>query len=1562
MRQLLVLFFVFCITIGYGNAQDTKINYDFSDGQAHFVPINSDNNQPSYQLNVENGVLKMTTKKRLQDWSFLGLFGLNLNLSQMPTLELAVRTNAPGIFNVRIKSEKRSNTAEMEQISVSISMNPSAEFETHFFNLASLIDATPDFDVSKIKEIQIEPTKDWNSTYTAVVELDYFKMGFSEPLPSGGNGFAENFLAGSLPAGAKPSSRFTLSVENNALKVVVNRNSNRWAYFDYELGALYDFSANPFVNLKVKTENDLVMQLFLIDEDGKGYKAELTGSQFKYDELIANQYHFEQARFFKGESFVEATFDFSNALAGKIDLTRIVALRIVTNGTALTYSGTFYIDEIKAGTEALPKAYIGQLPDVTFPQVNLTPKSMVIPEVHNAETIEVSGANNLISNATVSAINYQTANEYYKTTTYGHAFLQFNVNQGASGKEKVTLIAKGKNGFADNTMEFYLTIAGNNPPSIDPINNLEVLTGEPLAVQLSGISDGNPEASQTLTIEASSDNVSVINQIAVVYEQGASKGHLEFTPESKGEANIRVKVTDDGGASVERTFKVGVFELLNGVPSIQPVSKIDLYTTSEPFTVRLSGISDGDNMSQTLSFNIENSNNAVLLQPVVDYHQGENHAQMTLTPTGQQTGTTTITLTITDDGGNANNNGHQSVSIELEVEVTEKPVSGYAIDLAQSNILSIFGPEGNNVNYFLAIVDTLGSKALRIRMKDKWTYGGIFMTLPQELNLAENPIVSYEVFSVQNPSWHWNYFYDAHGRDGSINRNIENSTSHQYQAAVNTWTTLTFDYREPGDLNNSIGEAIDASRINGLLLNMHNAKPAWPFTDASGLLYIRNFKFGDQADFTASETVCTINQPANPVFLENSGTKSMLLTGITNGKNSSENISITASSSNSSVVDQLSPGTIGADGTVALSFKVLNDGTSNITLKIEASGSKSREVMFSVTVLKANAATSTITYSIDDAQQTIRGFGTFQTDARFADLYTLDLGASAVRIGIIGNQWEPVNDNNDPKVINMNGFNFNAFDWDYFRKLKEQGVKTFLLTSWSPPAWMKRNLSLDHREQAIEWEKTDNILETYYYEEFAESMAALAKAFKERCGIDLTAIGLQNEPYFNEPYASAILSGVQFAKLINITGERFKKEGLEQIGFYMPEQVFGLGWGDYSNEGYLNSLKANAEADAFCSYFAVHGYDGSGITSGFPDYSNWNKLWELASTGNHPKEMWMTETHIGYQDWNSAMNTAGALHGSLWAGNISLWTNWSFEDMQLTKNQPNSTFYASKNYLKYIRPGAVRVNTASDNPDLMPTAFINEDGKFVMVIINKGSKAIPVDLKGKKLPSTFELYRTSQFENFINDETFKPNETVLIVPASSIITLVAETMNTLSIDPIDDVKVPKNAAQTINITGISTENGSIDDLSITFINSNEALFNAFTVSEISNNGTALIDFTSQNDQMGEAHIKVIVTDQTGNSVSTVFTITVGNVGIEKYHSLNKDYKLINQSEMGKVMIEVNESSFNTYRLFDVNGKVRSKGSLIQKTTEIDVSDLPAGIYFINLNGKTSSQSAKFWVK
>ena len=532
----------------------------------------------------------------------------------------------------------------------------------------------------------------------------------------------------------------------------------------------------------------------------------------------------------------------------------------------------------------------------------------------------------------------------------------------------------------------------------------------------------------------------------------------------------------------------------------------------------------------------------------------------------------------------------------------------------------------------------------------------------------------------------------------STNRNIQNSNDHKYEAPAGVWTTVSFDYREEGDMNNSEGNPIDASRIDGCLINMHNNLQGWPFTEFFGNCYYRNMKFGDQADVAATTYYCTIdNVPGISVF-EGTETIDIAMTGITNGKGGSTGVTLASSISNESVVSSVVIGDVSETGEAALAITAGDLGLYQYHHFRHCRGSESVMKIFFVKVIEpVPAEFATVIVDANDKNQIIRGFGTFSNEERWSELYASDLGASAMRLGLIGNQWEPENDNDNPNELNMEGFNYGAFDWDYYSGLKELGVETFIITSWSPPAWMKRKMSLDHKGQAVDWELTDNILDPVYYEEFAEMWVGLIKAFKEICDIDIAAIGLQNEPFFNEPYGSAILGPDQFPGLIEIVGNRLAAEGLGHVEF-MPEQVFGFF--AYSPEQYHNKLILNTTADSYTPFFAVHGYDQTGIDSDFPDYTRWRSLYDKVSGGDYPKELWMSETHIAYEGWSSAMSLAGALHGSLWAGNITLWTNWSFGDMQLTRNEPNSSFYASKNFFKYIRPGAVRIrnNNGSSRP------------------------------------------------------------------------------------------------------------------------------------------------------------------------------------------------------------------------------------------------------------------------
>lgn len=1363
-------------------------------------------------------------------------------------------------------------------------------------------------------------------------------------------GFMYSFAENGLPEGVRGNNQYSATIEGGALKVNINKN-NRWSGFYWELGETYDISENPYVNLFIKANTDQVLQVFLVDIFGNGYLVEQITTQFTFHELVANKNEFRNNRIYTGNNFVEVPFDFSGADPDIVDLSRIAGIQFVSNGTALSFTGSYFIEEIQMGDAAVRKAYVGQVPDQDFHINTDERQKILVPEIKNAASIEIAGAEGLIENISVDEITYNTKTENERQVSYGHTYIEFDIVTDAVGTEEAILKAKGKEGYDDSELRFKITISENNPPQIEDIENIVVQTEVPQTIQLTGISDGDVSVEQKLTVTATSSNTEVADDLLVTYSSPGKYGELAFAASAPGNTTITVKVTDEGGASTEVDFNVTAYSELNQQPTIDPVENISVLTTDSEQAIVLTGISDGDDGSQNLTITAVSSDPGAIPHPVINYEQGTGEAELIFGPQSSEDKDVTITVTVADDGGNPDNDGDKSTETQFLVRIMAPPVTGYEFDLNDPEVLKYFKPEDAGTVYNLTIVDTLGAKALRINMTEKWTFGGIWTDIPAILDLSEYPVISYDILSIENQTWHWNYFYDMHGTDSGINRNTANTTEKQVIAPANEWVSATFDYRYEGDMNNSQGNPIDGSKINAILINLHNGVPGWPFTNYTGVVYLRNIKIGDLADYSPLIKYASIDTPAEQaVFLED-GQQHIKLTGITNGAESTEGVEVSATTTQAQVIPEPVISAVQPDGTALLSFKPEQTGSSNIRITITAEGAEPITVGMLVRVVSTEAEEfSTVTIDRSEKRQTIRGFGTYQNEMRWNNMYVDELGASAVRIGIIENQWEPVNDNNDPNVLNMEAFNYDAFDWAYFKDLKSRGVETFILTSWSPPAWMKRNLALSHREQAIVWEKTDNILEPYFYEEFAESMVAVVRAFKEEADIDLAAIGLQNEPFFNEPYASAILGGEQFAKLIEIVGDRFEKEGINHVGLYMPEQVFGNQWGTYSNEGYLATLRENGKADAYTNYFAVHGYDGSGITADFPTYSNWANLFDLTQQGDYPKELWMTETHIGYEGWMSAMQLAGAIHGSLWAGNITLWTNWAFGDMQLTQNVPNSSFYTSMNYFKYIRPGAVRVETTTDHADVLATAFENEDGRFTVVLINKGNGVVSIKLGGNDLPPVYSGFRTSRYENFASIKTDIHTDGRFLLPPSSVTTLVTSNIH---MDATDNIIVHKNAEQTSTvIQNITNDKGTVDGLSLNYEYTNPDLFSQISLSDISENGTAEIDFMPAKDTTGYSEVTLTLTDENGNSKTATFFIYVIDVPVSaKPNEDLANIRIYPNPAESYVIIDMGTQHFDRIIFSDINGRTTRDIKINSPRERIELNGLPKGLYFINISGE-----------
>ena len=221
---------------------------------------------------------------------------------------------------------------------------------------------------------------------------------------------------------------------------------------------------------------------------------------------------------------------------------------------------------------------------------------------------------------------------------------------------------------------------------------------------------------------------------------------------------------------------------------------------------------------------------------------------------------------------------------------------------------------------------------------------------------------------------------------------------------------------------------------------------------------------------------------------------------------------------------------------------------------------------------------------------------------------------------------------------------------------------------------------------------------------------------------------------------------------------------------------------------YHSGIKANSNAAKNIDILAVHGYsDGIAASSGSALAKMWTNHKEQFSKPMN-KQAWMTETS-GYVDsWEKtgdkpgALNLAMDIHSGLYYGDMSAWVWWQGSESTMGEfslmsgTVTGKRYSVSKHFYRYIRPGAVRVKSTSDDPDFFVTAFENSSkGTNTIVIINSGTADKAVALTGNDLPATFKMYRTNaEAENctFIKEVSSGATKS-FAVPAKSIITLQA---------------------------------------------------------------------------------------------------------------------------------------------------------------------------------------------
>ena len=290
------------------------------------------------------------------------------------------------------------------------------------------------------------------------------------------------------------------------------------------------------------------------------------------------------------------------------------------------------------------------------------------------------------------------------------------------------------------------------------------------------------------------------------------------------------------------------------------------------------------------------------------------------------------------------------------------------------------------------------------------------------------------------------------------------------------------------------------------------------------------------------------------------------------------------------------------------------------------------------------------------------------------------------------------------------------------------GKLTLYASPWSPPAWMKDNNDILHGGK----------LKADFYQSWANYYPKFIKAY-EKEGIPVWGITIQNEPMATQRWESCIYSAEEERDFLkNFLGPTMQKEGLADkkiivwdhnrdliyqraetyfddpvaakyawgIGFHWYEDWSG-GQQMFDNVALVN--KVYPDKNILFTEGCAESFDST-------RYNRWNLGEEYGRSMIYD----FNSGAVGWTDWNILLDeTGGPNHVK----------NFCFAPMHADTRSGKlvytNSYYYIGHFSKFIKPGAKRIISSPSRSQLLTTAFKNEDGTVVVVVMNQGTSKTP---------------------------------------------------------------------------------------------------------------------------------------------------------------------------------------------------------------------------------------------
>lgn len=283
------------------------------------------------------------------------------------------------------------------------------------------------------------------------------------------------------------------------------------------------------------------------------------------------------------------------------------------------------------------------------------------------------------------------------------------------------------------------------------------------------------------------------------------------------------------------------------------------------------------------------------------------------------------------------------------------------------------------------------------------------------------------------------------------------------------------------------------------------------------------------------------------------------------------------------------------------------------------------------------------------------------------------------------------------------------------------GNLTLFASPWSPPAYMKDNNNM------LQGGK----LKPEFYSTWALYYAKFVKSYAEE-GIPVWGITIQNEPMATQRWESCIYYAWEERDFLkNYLGPTMHREGLKDVKIIV--------W-DHNRDLIIQRAQTifnDPEASKYAWGIGFHWYeDWSGGQQMYGNVAYVHQFWpdkHLIFTEGTPASF----NPERYNSWKLGEDYGISMIHDFNSGAVA-WTDWNIllderggpnhvgnfcfapvhADTRTGELIYTNSFWYIGHFSKYIRPGAKRIPASSSRSTLLTTAFINQDGKIAVVVMN----------------------------------------------------------------------------------------------------------------------------------------------------------------------------------------------------------------------------------------------------